>query len=129
MSSPMAKALAALAIVQSILGILRALHWLRIGADLGHGGLLLLPILGVVAAARGALVGLIALLYVLFAWGILSGKRWARGVGLAACALNVLAVLGLLLYGDSVAAALFWAVVPLMVGTFLLRARPREPSR
>jgi hypothetical protein len=125
----MVKILAALAILQGALGILRALHWFHIGADLGRGGLLLLPILGVVTAARGTLVGLIALLYVLFAWGILSGKSWARGVGLAACVLNLLAALGLLLYGDSLAAAFFWAVVPLIVGTVLLRARPPAPSR
>jgi hypothetical protein len=125
----MLKALAALALAQGVLGILRALQWFQVGADLGRGGLLLLPILGVVAAGRGALVGVIALLYVLFAWGIFFGKGWARGVGLAACVLNLLSVLGLVLYGDSLAAALAWAVVPLIVGASLLRARPPAPSR
>ena len=114
------KIVAALALVQGALGILRALQWLQIGEDLSRSGLILLPILGVAALARGSLVALIALLYVLFAWGAFTGRRWARAMGLAACAVNVLAVLTIVRTGDSFGPALLWLVVPVIVGAFLL---------
>lgn len=109
-----------LALVQAALGILRALHWFQVGSDLSGAGLVLLPILGMVAAARGVLVAAIALLYVLFAWASFAGRSWAAGIGLAACVLNTLAVLVLLLTGESLSAALFWIIVPAIVGGYLL---------
>lgn len=119
-----------LALVQGALGILRALQWFEVGSDLSRSGLVLLPILGLAALARGGLVAVIALLYVLFAWGAFTGKSWARAVGLAACAVNALAVLGLVLTGDSLGPALFWIVVPVIVGAYLLGpAGRRAPAR
>jgi hypothetical protein len=112
---------AVLALVQGVLGVLRALQWFQVGSDLSHMGVVLLPILGVLAAGRGVLVGAIALLYVLFAWAAFTGQGWARGVGLAACALNALAVLGLLVTGAAPGAALLWLVVPVIIAVVLLR--------
>jgi hypothetical protein len=121
MRSPVGlRIVAALAVVQGVLGILRALQWLEIGSDLSRTGLVLLPMLGLAALARGVLVAAIAVPYLLFALGALTGRRWARGVGLAACVVNVLAVVTLALAGESLAAALFWVVVPLIVGAYLL---------
>jgi hypothetical protein len=120
------KLLGALALVQGVLGILRALQFFQAGSDLSRSGLLLLPILGFVAVARGGLVIAIAGLYVLFAWGVFGRRRWARAIGLAACALNVLAVLGLVLTGEPLAAALFWIVVPVILGAYLLGAPGRR---
>ena len=48
------------------------------------------------AVARGVIVGAIAPLYILSAWARSPGGSGARGMGLAASALNQLAVLGLL---------------------------------
>jgi hypothetical protein len=118
------KVMAVLALVQGALGILRALQWVRVGADLSQTGVVLLPILGLAAFARAALVGLIALLYVLFAWGVFGGKGWARGVGLAACVVNGLSVIGLLLSGHALGAALVWAIVPVLLGVLLLAGQP-----
>lgn len=120
------KLLGALALVQGVLGILRALHLFQVGSDLSRSGLLLLPILGFVAVARGGLVIAIAALYVLFAWGVFGRRPWARAIGLAACALNVLAVLGLVLTGEPLAAALFWIVVPVILAAYLLGAPGRR---
>ena len=120
--------MAVLALVQGALGILRALQWIQIGGDLSRTGVVLLPILGMAAFARGVLVGLIALLYLLFAWGVFAGKAWARGVGLAACVVNLMSVIGLLLSGHTLAAALVWSVVPVILGVVLLAGSP-APAR
>lgn len=120
---------AVLALAQGALGIMRALQWFQVGSDLGRSGLILLPLLGAAAVARGAIVGVIALLYVLFAWAAFTRRDWARGVGLAACALNVLAVLILMLTAESPAAALVWVVVPVIIGAYLLGAGRRAPAR
>jgi hypothetical protein len=129
MSSSGLRSVAVLALAQGILGVLRALQWFQVGSDLSHTGLLLVPLIGVVALARGTIVGTIALLYVVFAWGALTGKSWTRAVGLTACALNVLVVLVLVLDGDSLAAALLWAVAPVIIGAYLLRAWQPAPAR
>ncbi|MGH7873351.1 MAG: hypothetical protein ACREQO_14150 [Candidatus Binatia bacterium] len=44
------------------------MHWFDVGSDLLGQGLLLLPIVGVLAFFRGVVVAVIALLYVLFAY-------------------------------------------------------------
>jgi hypothetical protein len=66
-------AVAALALAQAVLGVLRALEWFRPGSDLMGRGILLLPATGVLAYARGTLVAVIALLYLVFAVGIFKG--------------------------------------------------------
>jgi hypothetical protein len=119
-------AIAVLALIQGVLGLLRSLQWFQIGGDLSRTGVLLIPIVGVAALVRGGFVALIAVLYVLFAWGLFSGKPWAWSVGLAACVVNAVAVVGLIVAGDSLGAALFWAVVPVIVGIYLLRTGRRS---
>jgi hypothetical protein len=129
MSAPGAlKAVAVLALAQGVVGVLRALQWFDVGSDLSHTGVILMPILGLAAFARGGFVGLIAVLYVLFAWGAFTGTPWTRAVGLAACAVNVLAVVGLLVGGDALGAALLWAVAPVIIGGYLLGARRPAPA-
>ena len=104
--------LAGLAVVQAVFGVLRALQWVRIGSDLVERGLLIVPVLGYVAIARGLLVGAIAILYLAFAWAALTRRPWAARAGVAAALLNGLLVVTALLAGGSVMAALVWAIVP-----------------
>jgi hypothetical protein len=111
-----------LGLVQAVLGVLRALQWFQVGSDLSHTGVLLLPILGMAAFARGVFAGVIALLYVLFAWGAFTRRRWAWGVGIAACGVNVIAVLAILISGAQPWAALVWGIAPVIIGAYLLRA-------
>jgi hypothetical protein len=111
-----------LGLAQGVLGVLRALQWFRVGSDLSHTGVLLMPILGAAAFARGVFAGVIALLYVLFAWGAFAGRGWAWGVGLVACAVNVVAVLAVLLSGAELWSALVWAIAPVVIGAYLLSA-------
>src|ERR1051326_7536060 len=75
------KVVAVLSVAQAAFGVLRAMGWFQIGSDLLGRGIVLLPVIGMVAFARGALVAAIAALYVLFAFGLWTGRAWARGGG------------------------------------------------
>ena len=73
--------IAVLATMQGIVGLLRAFEWVRVGIEMGRQGILLVPILGVVAFTWGKLVLVLALGYILFALGALCNQRWAWGLG------------------------------------------------
>jgi hypothetical protein len=118
--SPGSTLIALLALVQAVAGILRAAQWFQVGSDLAGHGVLLLPIVGAIAVTRGVIVGGIAILFGLFAWGALTGRGWAWGMGLAAVVANGVVVLSLLLGSAPVPAVLIWAVVPLIVLVYLL---------
>ena len=81
--------IAALALAQAVFGVLRAFGWFEIGSDLLGRGLLILPLIGVVAYARGFLVAGIALLYVLFAFGVFVRKSWAWSLGVTVAIVNL----------------------------------------
>lgn len=110
-----------LVIVQGVLAFLRANQWFQVGVDLLGEGLLLIPLLGVVAIGRGALVAGIGLLYVLFAVGALAGKNWAWWMGLIAALMNVFLVLSLVLQGAPVAQSLVWVIVPAILLYYLFK--------
>lgn len=112
--------IALLAIVQGVVGILRAGQWIRLGSDLAGHGVLLLPIVGAIALTRGVIVGAIAILFGLFAWGALTGQGWARGMGLAAVIATGVVLLSLLLGGAPVASVMVWAIVPVILIVYLL---------
>jgi hypothetical protein len=114
-------AVVVLVIVQGVLALLRANQWFQIGVDLLGEGLLLIPLLGVVAIGRGALVAGIGLLYVLFAVGALAGKNWAWWMGLIAALMNVFLVLSLVLQGAPVAQSLVWVIVPAILLYYLFK--------
>ena len=80
---------AVLALVQSALGGLRALRWFDAGSDLMGQGLLILPLVGVLAFFRGGLVAAITMLYVVFACGALLGRSWARWLGIVVAAVTL----------------------------------------
>lgn len=92
---------AMLALAQSVFGILRALNWLKVGSNLLGQGLFLLPLIGMVAYARGFVVALIAFLYAAFAWGIFTRRGWACSLGIAVSVVNLLLVLKCLDPGGS----------------------------
>jgi hypothetical protein len=119
-------AVAVVAVAQGVVGVLRALQWVRIGSDLVGRGALMLPLVGSIAIARGAVVAAIAVLYVLFAAGALGRSRWAPRAGFAAAGLNGLAVVNLLAAGEPVAPALAWAVVPVGLSVYLLSPAARR---
>jgi len=112
--------IAILALVQTALGVFRAFQWFDVGADLLGQGLLLLPFVGVIAFARGALVISVAMLYLLFAVGLLLQKSWAWWLGLSVAAISVLLVLNIVILGEPVSRAAFWLIAPIIIATYLL---------
>ena len=125
-----ATAIAVLAIMQGILGVLRAVDLFQFGSDVMRQGLLILPLLGMLAYARGLRVVVIALLYVAFAIGLLMRRDWARSLGVVVAVVNLVLVLSVLIQGESLMRALFWMIVPVVMLSYLLspnRASSAQP--
>jgi hypothetical protein len=117
---------AALALLQGVLGLLRSFDIVRFGVKLTGQGVLLLPMLGILTAARGGLVAIIALLYLVFAVGALRQDGWSWWVGLAAALLNGLLVVNTMVQGASIPLSLLWAVVPLVLVSYLFAPAGRR---
>jgi len=117
---------AALALLQGVLGLLRSFDIVRFGVNLTGQGVLLLPMLGILTAARGGLVAIIALLYLVFAVGALRQDARSWWVGLAAALLNGLLVVNTMVQGASIPLSLLWAVVPLIVVSYLFAPAGRR---
>ena len=112
--------IAILALIQGALGVFRAFDWFNVGADLFGQGLLILPLVGVVAFARGGLVIVLSMLSALFAVGILLQKSWAWWLGLIVAAISILLVLNILILGETVLRTAFWLIVPIVIAAYLL---------
>jgi len=120
--------IAILALAQAALAAFRALQWFDVGADLLGKGIILLPFLGVIAFARGALVIVLAMLYLLFTAGMLLEKNWAWWLGLIVCAINVLLVVNVVIQGESVLRAAFWSIAPIIIAVYLLSRSGRAAA-
>ena len=118
-----------LAVIHAVAGILRAVQWFDIGSDLMGQGLLLVPLVGVIAIARGVFVTTLALLFIVFACGLFLRQSWARWLGIVLAITNLLLVLSLLLQGESLPRALPWAVVPAIILIYLPADRRDSSSK
>jgi hypothetical protein len=104
-----------LALLQCILGLLRAYNWVQIGFDLFGQGLLILPFVGMIAVMRGMFISAIALLYLLSAIGALLETSWARGTCVAAVLLNLVVVAVAVIQGGPIWEGLVWSVIPVIL--------------
>jgi len=120
--------IAVLALVQGALGVLRTLHWFDAGSDLMGQGLLLLPLVGVLAFFSGGFVAVIALLYVVFACGALLGRSWARWLGIVVAIVTLLLVVSVVIQGESPVRALVWSIVPVVIIGYLLSSAGRRAT-
>jgi hypothetical protein len=118
--------IAVLALVQSVLGVLRTLHWFDAGSDLMGQGLLLFPLMGVVAFFRGGFVAVIAILYVVFAYGVFVGRSWARWLGMVVASVTLLLAVSVVIQGESPVRALVWSIVPVIMICYLLSPAGRQ---
>ena len=110
-----------LALVQAVLGVLRAREWFQFATDLSGRGILIAPLLSLFAMGRGWFVAIIALLYVVFALGALARRGWAWGLGLVVSLVNGLVVVLLVIEGEvPLVHALSWAVIPVVIMGYLL---------
>jgi len=122
--------IAVLALMQSIVGLLRAFEWFRVGIDMSRQGILFVPILGVVAFTWGKLVLVLALCYILFALGALFNQRWAWGLGVGVSLVTGLVVVSLILKGAADRWSLLWLIVPVvLVCSLLSPGGPQELRR
>ena len=123
------RVIAALALLQGVLGVLRAFQWFRLGNDLLGQGLLLLPMVGIVAWLRGFLVVVIALLFGVFAYGAWFRRDWAPSLGLVVAAVNILLVLSALFQGAAMGQTFYWLIVPVIMIGYLLSPARRSDSK
>jgi hypothetical protein len=120
------KIIVLLAFVQGIAGLLRAMNWVHVGVDLFGQGLLLLPLIGVVAVMHGLFISVVALLYVLFGLGALLGKSWSWWICLLAVIVNLLLVLSVLIQGTPVIEAIAWSTIPVLLIIYLFSPAGRN---
>ena len=125
--TPSIKIVAVLALVQGALAILRAYNWVQIGSNLFGQGLLLLPLVGVMAVMRGLFVSIVALLYIWFATGALLGRPWGWWPGLTAAVINLLLVFSAVVRGESLLQGLVWSVVPAVL-IFSFFSQKEQPA-
>jgi hypothetical protein len=121
--------IAVLALMQGLVGLLRAVEWVRVGIDMRRQGILLVPILGAVALSWGKLMLVLALCYILFALGALFHQRWAWGLGLGVSLVTGLVVVSLMLQGAADRWALLWLIVPVVLVCSLLSPGGRQACR
>src|SRR6266496_3530054 len=115
-----------LALVQSAIGVLRVLYCINVGSDLIGRGLLLLPLMGAMSYFRGGFDAVLALLYVVFAYGAFLGRSWARWLGIALAAVTLLLVVNVVLQGESAALALVFTIVPVVMLWYLNSVAGRQ---
>jgi len=118
--------IAALALGQGLFGVLRTLHWIEVGGDFMERGLLILPLLGLLAIGRGMVVAVLAVLFGVFSYGLLQRRSWARGLGIFLSLVTLLLVVSAVIHGESLARALVGAIVPVVILCYLMSPSGRH---
>ena len=122
--------IAVLALAQAVLGVLRAREWFQFATDTSGRGILILPLISLLAMGRGWFVAIIALLYVVFALGALARQGWAWGLGLVVSLVNGFTIVLLMIGGEEpLVYTLAWAVVPVVLMGYLLAPAGRQALR
>jgi len=118
--------IAALALGQGLFGVLRTLHWVEVGGDFMERGLLILPLLGLLAIGRGMVVAVLAVLFGVFSYGLLQRRSWARGLGIFLSLVTLPLVVSAVIHGESLARALVGAIVPVVILCYLMSPTGRQ---
>jgi hypothetical protein len=118
--------IAVLALAQGLFGVLRTLHWVEVGGDFLERGLVVMPILGLVAIGRGMMVAVLAVLFGVFSYGLLQRRSWARGLGIFLSLVTLLLVVSAVVHGVSLAWALVWAIIPVVILCYLMSPSGRH---
>ena len=118
--------IAALALGQGLFGVLRTLHWVEVGGDFMERGLLILPLLGLLAIGRGMVVAVLAVLFGVFSYGLLQRRSWARGLGIFLSLVTLLLVVSAVIHGESLARVLVGAIVPVVILCYLMSPSGRH---
>jgi hypothetical protein len=112
--------------MQGFIVTLVALIWFGIASIFDQGSGVTSPLIVMLAQAKGGILIVIALTYLVFAEGARRVRDWAWWVGLLASVLNILYLVRILLGGASVAVALLGLIIPLIITWYLLSSTGRQ---
>ena len=116
-----------LAFVQGFMVTLVALIWFGIASYFSPDSSgITSPLMVMIAEAKGAVLVVLALLYLVFAVGVWRMRNWAWWVGLLASALSILYVVRAVLGGGSIIVGLFVLIIPLVLIWYLLSPTGRQ---
>jgi hypothetical protein len=118
--------IASLALVQGFIIILVALIWFGIASLFSPDSGMTSPLIVMMAEAKGGLLVVLALLYLVFVVGAWRMRNWAWWVGLLASVLSILYVVRILLGGGSIVVGLFVLIIPLIIIWYLLSPVGRQ---
>jgi hypothetical protein len=118
--------IAVLALVEGIFAVLRTLHWVEVGGDFLERGLVVMPLLGLLAIGRGMAVAVVAILFGIFSYGLLQRRSWARGLGMFVSFVTLLLVVSAVIHGESLARALVGAIIPVVILGYLMSPSGRH---
>jgi len=116
-----------LAFVQGFMVTLVALIWFGIASYFSPDSSgITSPLMVMIAEAKGAVLVVLALLYLVFSVGAWRMRSWAWWVGLLASALSILYVVRAVLGGGSIIVGLFVLIIPLVLIWYLLSSTGRQ---
>ena len=116
-----------LTFVQGFMVTLVALLWFGIASYFSPDSSgITSPLMVMIAEAKGAVLVVLALLYLVFAVGVWRMRNWAWWVGLLASALSILYVVRVVLGGGSIIVGLFVLIIPLVLIWYLLSPTGRQ---
>lgn len=116
-----------LTFVQGFMVTLVALLWFGIASYFSPDSSgITSPLMVMIAEAKGAVLVVLALLYLVFAVGVWRMRNWAWWVGLLASALSILYVVRAVLGGGSIIVGLFVLIIPLVLIWYLLSPTGRQ---
>ncbi|HXX75921.1 MAG TPA: hypothetical protein VEI50_12400 [Nitrospiraceae bacterium] len=116
-----------LTFVQGFMVTLVALLWFGIASYFSPDSSgITSPLMVMIAEAKGAVLVVLALLYLVFSVGAWRMRSWAWWVGLLASALSILYVVRAVLGGGSIIVGLFVLIIPLVLIWYLLSSTGRQ---
>ena len=115
-----------LALVQGFMAILVALIWFGIASLLSPDSGITSPLIVMIAEAKGGLLIVLALMFVVFAVGARGTYAWAWWVGLLASVVSILYVVRVVVGGAPIVMGLFVVIIPLVIVWYLLSPMGRQ---
>ena len=116
-----------LALVQAFMATLVALIWFGIASLLSPNSAgITSPLIVMMAQAKGGLLVVLALMFLVFAVGARGMHAWAWWVGLLASVVSILYVLRVAVGGTPILIGLFVVIIPIVIVWYLLSPMGRQ---
>jgi len=118
--------IALLALVQGFMATLVALIWFGIASLFSPDSGVTSPLIVMMAEAKGGLLAVLALMFLVFVVGAWRMHAWAWWVGLLASVSSILYVVRVVLGGAPIAIGLFVIIIPVVIVWYLLAPMGRQ---